>query len=66
MISIIIIVVVMAGAGWMAWSRWNYWRTPIRPQPSAERSPQTRRLRGLYAWEYLSRGGAVGRRDRRL
>ena len=42
MTSIIIVVVVMACAGWMAWSRWQYWRTPIRPQPSAERSPQTR------------------------
>ena len=41
MISIIIVVVVMACAGWMGWNRWNYWRTPIRPQPSAEISPQT-------------------------
>jgi hypothetical protein len=42
MVSIIIVVVVMACAGWMAWSRWQYWRTPIRPQPSAEGFPQTR------------------------
>jgi len=42
MISLIFIVVVIAGAGWLAWSRWNYWRTPISPLPSAERSPQTR------------------------
>jgi hypothetical protein len=28
MVSIIIIVVVMACAGWMAWSRWHYGRTP--------------------------------------
>jgi hypothetical protein len=41
MISIIIVAVVMACAGWMAWSRWNYWRTPTGPQPSAEMSPQT-------------------------
>jgi hypothetical protein len=41
MVSIIIVVVVMACAGWMAWSRWNFWRTPIRPQPSAEISLQT-------------------------
>jgi TRAP-type C4-dicarboxylate transport system permease small subunit len=41
MISIIIVVVVMACAGWMGWNRWNYWRTPIRPEPSAEMSPQT-------------------------
>jgi len=42
MTSLIIVVVVMACAGWMAWGRWTYWRTPIRPLPSAERSPQSR------------------------
>lgn len=42
MTSMIFIVVVMAGVGWLAWRRWTDWRTPIRPQPSAERSPQTR------------------------
>ncbi len=42
MTSIIIVIVVMACAGWMAWSRWTYWRTPTGPQTSAERSPQTR------------------------
>jgi hypothetical protein len=42
MISIILIVAIVAGAGWFVWSRWTYWRTPIKPQPSAERSPQTR------------------------
>ena len=50
MISIIIVVVVMACAGWMAWSRWHYSRTPIRPLPSAEMSPQTR------AFEAFTRG----------
>jgi hypothetical protein len=24
------------------WRRWTYWRTPIRPQPSAEGSQQSR------------------------
>ncbi len=42
MISFIFIVVVIAGAGWFVWRRWHDWRTPIRRQPSAERSPQTR------------------------
>jgi hypothetical protein len=42
MISLIFIVVVIAGAGWLAWRRWTYWRTPISPQSSAERSLQTR------------------------
>jgi hypothetical protein len=41
MTSIIIVVVVMACAGWMAWSRWHYWRTPIRPQRSAPTVPGT-------------------------
>jgi hypothetical protein len=42
MISIIFIVVVIAGAGWLVWRQWTDWRTSIKPQPSAERSPQTR------------------------
>ena len=42
MISLIFIVVVIAGAGYLAWRRWTYWRTPISPQSSAERSLQTR------------------------
>jgi cytochrome c-type biogenesis protein CcmH/NrfG len=42
MISIVFIVVVIAGAGYLAWRRWTYWRTPSGPPPSAERSPQTR------------------------
>jgi hypothetical protein len=50
MISLIIVVVVIACAGWMAWSRWTYWRTPIRPLPSAEVSPQAR------AFEAFARG----------
>ena len=52
MISIICIVVVIAGAGWLAWNRWTYGRTPIRPLPSAERSPQTR------AFEAFAHGNA--------
>jgi cytochrome c-type biogenesis protein CcmH/NrfG len=42
MISIILAVAIVAGTGWFVWSRWTYWRTPISPQPSAEKSPQTR------------------------
>ena len=42
MMSLIFIVVVIAGAGWFVWRRWHDWRTPIRLQPSAEQSPQTR------------------------
>ena len=42
MISMIFIVVVIAGAGYLAWRRWTDWRTPISPQSSAERSHQTR------------------------
>ena len=42
MMSLIFIVVVIAGAGWLAWRRWHDWRTLITLQPSAERSPQTR------------------------
>ena len=42
MMSLIIVVVVLACTAWMAWNRWPYGRTPIRPLPSAERSPQSR------------------------
>jgi hypothetical protein len=42
MISIIFIVAMIAGAGWFVWRRWTDWRTPSGPQPSAERSPQSR------------------------
>ena len=57
MISIIFIVVVIAGAGWLAWSRWNYWRTPISPLPSAERSPQTRAFEAFaHGNSWLSAG----------
>jgi hypothetical protein len=42
MISMIFIVVVIAGAGYLAWRRWTDWRRPISPQSSAERSQQTR------------------------
>ena len=42
MVSLMIVVAVMACAGWMAWSRWSYWRTPTGPLPSAEMSLQTR------------------------
>jgi hypothetical protein len=42
MISLIVIMVVIAGASWLAWNRWTDWRTPIRSPLSAERSPQTR------------------------
>jgi hypothetical protein len=52
MTSLIIVVGVMACAGWMAWNRWTYWRTPIRSQPSAERSPQT------HAFEAFAHGNS--------
>ena len=42
MISSIFLIIVIAGAGWFVWRRWTDWRTPITPQPLAERSPQTR------------------------
>jgi hypothetical protein len=42
MISIILVVAMVAGAGWFVWRRWRYWRTPTGPQPSAGMSPQTR------------------------
>lgn len=42
MVSIIIVAVVMACAGWLAWSRWHDWRTPTASLTDAEVSPKTR------------------------
>jgi hypothetical protein len=57
MMSFIFIVVVIAGAGWLAWRRWTYWRTPIRPQPSAGIAPQTRAFEAFaHGNSYLMAG----------
>jgi hypothetical protein len=42
MISMIFIVVVIAGIGWMAWRRWGHGRLSTEPLPSGKPSPQTR------------------------
>jgi len=41
MISIIIVVGIVASAGWLVWRRWSDWRTPTGPQPFTEMSSQT-------------------------
>jgi hypothetical protein len=41
MISSILIVAIVAGAGWMAWNRWRSWHTPLATRPSADMSPET-------------------------
>jgi hypothetical protein len=41
MTSLIIVVVVLACAGWMAWNRWTYWRTPVATLPPAGIPPET-------------------------
>jgi hypothetical protein len=40
MISVIVIVAIMAGAGWLVWGRWSYRRTTTGPRPSAAISPE--------------------------
>ena len=42
MISLIVVVAMIVGAGGFVWSRWSDGRTPTGPRPSAARSPQTR------------------------
>ena len=42
MISILFIVAIIAGIGWMAWRRWGHGRLPTELLPSAAGSPQTR------------------------
>jgi hypothetical protein len=41
MTSIMLAVVVLACADWMACSRWTYWRTPIASRVSAQQYPQS-------------------------
>jgi len=42
MSSLLIVVVVLACASWMAWSRWQYWRPLTASIPAEDRSPKTR------------------------
>ena len=42
MISILFIVVVIAGISWMAWRRWGPGRPPTEPLPAEDHSPKTR------------------------
>ena len=41
MISIIFIVIVIAGAGWLAWRRWTSWHLPTAPLLSEATAPKT-------------------------
>jgi hypothetical protein len=41
MISIIIVVAIVTGVGYMAWRRWSSWCTLTAPLPSAEISSET-------------------------
>jgi hypothetical protein len=41
MISVVVVVAIMAGAGWIVWGRWSRWRTPTGPHPSAGIPPET-------------------------
>jgi hypothetical protein len=42
MISIIFMVAIMAGIGWMAWRRWGPGRLPTEPLLAAAHAPKTR------------------------
>jgi hypothetical protein len=42
MISIIFMVAIMAGIGWMAWRQWGHGRPPTAPLLSEATSPKTR------------------------
>ena len=41
MISIIVVVAIVAGAGLMAWRRWRDWHAAAGPRPSAGIPPET-------------------------
>jgi hypothetical protein len=40
MISVVVVVAIIAGAGWMVWGRRSRWQTPAGPLPSDGGSPQ--------------------------
>jgi hypothetical protein len=42
MISIIFMVAIIAGIGWMAWRRWGHGHPPTEPLLSEATSPKTR------------------------
>ena len=42
MISILFMVAIMAGIGWMAWRRWGRGRPPTEPLLSTANAPKTR------------------------
>jgi hypothetical protein len=41
MISIIVVMAIVAGAGWMVWRRWSDWRMPTASLPAAGIPPET-------------------------
>jgi hypothetical protein len=41
MISIIFMVAIIAGIGWMAWRRWGHGRLPTEPLLAAANAPKT-------------------------
>ena len=57
MTSLLIVVVVLACASWMAWSRWQYWRPLTAPIPAEDRPPEQARTldpKGPYVAERLA------------
>jgi hypothetical protein len=41
MISVIVVVVIVVGAGWIVWRRRGRWGTPSKPSPSEVIRPET-------------------------
>jgi hypothetical protein len=41
MVSVILVVAIVIGAGWMVWRRRGRWRTPSEPAPSEAIRPET-------------------------
>jgi Tfp pilus assembly protein PilF len=50
MVSIILVVAIVVGAGWMVWRRRGRWRRPSQPSSSAAIRPET------LAFEAFTRG----------
>ena len=66
MVSVIVIVAIVGGVGWMVWGRRGRWRPATASGTPAGIGPRAPGVRGLYPRQYVSRRREVCRGDRRL
>jgi hypothetical protein len=52
MVSIMVVIAIVVGAGWIVWRRRGRWRMPTASQPPAGKSP------AALAFEAFTRGNS--------